>query len=863
MGYSVQIAPEDDLTVCDVEDESTAFVVDPSLNPLVRCSDAKAGVNGRNAPAQVKFGLDEPSTPEIPLPPSPPALQVQQGPNKSQALVVISHVFVFILGLVLLWLSWPLKLVLTTYRNLQTGAIMDLAVYIVVYFLVAEPLVLLPWTSWDLLTGDYEAVLQGSQDMDFRLVGWLLPKVPWPKGSNSKIAALGRCRRPACVAAATGMVPVESTRAYSLRSINVTVHGSASKWDISANKSKQALQSSAASPSGQDEKEIGSLAPRSDTLKKGEVLAQMRTASLSMWRAVDSQKGGVGKDRDILVAVKKQFDKGADLNFPNAQGKTLLMRTAEHAHISTLRYLLENNANPNMQCADVDIDDCGNTALHEALKLSGRRVSSDEAYQATIEALLEDPRTDVCMYNAQGETPYMMASTPLQRQQLQPKVVTWKAICMALKSNVDMDSVANALASLVPAGMQQHCLRLPDLLFCEQEGSKKELRSRRTMIWNLFLKPMMEVCTARSLSKDEKSVLMYVWDATTGPPWSPQHVHNAAISKIRHAARADYAMDMQTTLQKVMKTFEKQLMPTKEALLADPYGITLCAKPANDQRVPDKDMQHGRFHPVPVWALQKNLSAAAKELQMVGALDSADEFCDLLQQGWHQSFDKPQKAYFADPTSLHFWMGLVTLWMLALHGQIAPAFESTMKAFAKDSDDGESEFHNGGMKKFPRIMVKAQEYIKEKQLIGWEQEVLSPLWVVDVLRCTFHVATAERALQVEDALMAALPLVRSKNGFHPAAKTLGGYADRKFNLLFDEHTHIGRVSLFVEVQLLLSSYVAAKQRMHGCYRVARGDFCDFDMGLQEVAYTKRRYSYDGLPVLSTVVDARSGERYIM
>merc|ERR1719199_1443737 len=136
------------------------------------------------------------------------------------------------------------------------------------------------------------------------------------------------------------------------------------------------------------------------------------------------------------------------------------------------------------------------------------------------------------------------------------------------------------------------------------------------------------------------------------------------------------------------------------------------------------------------------------------------------------------------------------------------------------------------------MMVKAREYIKEKELDGWEEKVSAPFHVVDILRCTFTVTSAKRNLEISETLLqlrdpASAPrpcftLIRSKNGHHPRAEksNMGGYADRKLNLAMTlPTTSLGApVTIVTEVQILLTEYSKVKKRMHACYRAARGDF---------------------------------------
>ena len=126
-------------------------------------------------------------------------------------------------------------------------------------------------------------------------------------------------------------------------------------------------------------------------------------------------------------------------------------------------------------------------------------------------------------------------------------------------------------------------------------------------------------------------------------------------------------------------------------------------------------------------------------------------------------------------------------------------------------------------------MAKSFEYAEEHELIDFEQQVTSPLYVVDVLRCTYQLSTAERLLEVRDAIRTELPNARTKNGYSREAKASMGYRDMKLNVLF-KCGESG--SVITEVQLMLNVNVESKKKMHAVYRVVRGDFSTADVDSQ-------------------------------
>ena len=69
------------------------------------------------------------------------------------------------------------------------------------------------------------------------------------------------------------------------------------------------------------------------------------------------------------------------------------------------------------------------------------------------------------------------------------------------------------------------------------------------------------------------------------------------------------------------------------------------------------------------------------------------------------------------------------------------------------------------MKKFQRVLTKALEYADEFELKTFEEKVLAPLYVIDVLRCMYVVDSPERLLELKEAIESELVNLRTKNGY--------------------------------------------------------------------------------------------------
>jgi hypothetical protein len=293
-----------------------------------------------------------------------------------------------------------------------------------------------------------------------------------------------------------------------------------------------------------------------------------------------------------------------DLSFPDSAGRTFLLLSAQRGRVGCANYLLDQNADPNAQ------DDHGRTALH---------LSKDSSF---VGRLLNHPLINPCLYNEDGQTPYMAAHGKDRVDLLRPHI-PFEAIEIALKQ-ASPGLQAAALHGLCTSGVLE--LRLPDLLFCCHEGGAPELARRRLALWQLILEPMMEEATKRPFSKTEKSIFMYSWEASAGPP------------NFGTGARSGYAEQLQIRLTEVMQTFSKELDPVRSEILQDPFGAALARRPPTDIYVEaSEDMRHSRFLNCSNlgWAVEQDLCAAARELQSVGALKSADELCDILLLGRH------------------------------------------------------------------------------------------------------------------------------------------------------------------------------------------------------------------------------------
>ena len=112
-------------------------------------------------------------------------------------------------------------------------------------------------------------------------------------------------------------------------------------------------------------------------------------------------------------------------------------------------------------------------------------------------------------------------------------------------------------------------------------------------------------------------------------------------------------------------------------------------------------------------------------------------------------------------------------------------------------------------------MAKAFEYKDEFHLEGFEAQVLAPLYVIDVLRCTFELQSPERMLHLRKNIKAALPVAREKNGYSRRFEATGGYRDIKIDALFP--CGPAGAHVITEIQMALDANVQLKRRSHELY----------------------------------------------
>ena len=557
---------------------------------------------------------------------------------------------------------------------------------------------------------------------------------------------------------------------------------------------------------------------------------KLREREEHMIRYTSVGKGGSFFDKCCAHVVEIGCKAGAGVNRVDEDNWTVMMNATRHGFWKTVQLCYENGSNVDGQGSDD-----GASNLHLAIDplQHGKMVFRSRVFCDTpavpsskfIQLLLNDDRLDPCAVNFAGLTAYMVAFLPEHVEALRPQP-SWALVENVLLTT-GLEACPQALFNLIAGtdkrgtSFSARRLRFRDLLFCHHEGDDAELTRRRDLLFHRFLGPFMKVCTERQLKGDERHMFLHAWEASKG-----SRQGGALID-----GRKTYAREFDKVVDATMSAFEDELRPVREALLHDAEeGGKLLSE------LPEVEIAPGVLEPIsqtslipdsesselmaePAWALSRDLKAAYLDLKRIGVINDASDLCLLLSIGENHLLPRREKAVFKDASSLDFWMGMVALYCLGLHKLVEPDFKKHLEPIGIDG-----ELRLAPMKTFPRVIAKSHEYIEEKHLKSWKEQVFSPFHVLDVLRCSFTVQTARRSLEIGEVLLRQIPLVRSKNGHHVGAQTAGGYADRKLNLAMTVAHPLGQITVVVEVQLVLMPFLVAKKRMHAVYRVSRGDF---------------------------------------
>ena len=322
----------------------------------------------------------------------------------------------------------------------------------------------------------------------------------------------------------------------------------------------------------------------------------------------------------------------------------------------------------------------------------------------------------------------------------------------------------------------------------------------------------------------------------------------------RHGHRAEFDAIMSET----MSIFAHQLAREYKSLSSQPRGPELLAIPSSQyfSQMGSSDLQQNSptVSGSPSWLKLGGqhgdlASACQATFYSSGLLGSSSELCDLIQRGIHRLLTPEESNLILKypphlnrgATPLSFWLSFLCLSTIQHHMGLQLEFATFMssRVDAASSTTGERLFPRGvlfkmaPLKRYERIREKALEYWTELKFERTIEGACAAVGrVVDIVRCSFVVPTASAMIDVYNYFCSTtlevdgIKAIRCKNEHNKdAACGSGGYRDIKFNLLFQSRKTSGlNGRAIMEVQIILSSFLAVKKKMHAVYRVDRGDF---------------------------------------
>jgi hypothetical protein len=470
---------------------------------------------------------------------------------------------------------------------------------------------------------------------------------------------------------------------------------------------------------------------------------------------------------------------------------------------------------------------------------------------------------------------------------------TWGAVKQALGAAADGAGAVRAVLALLPEGGGLRPLQLFDMLWCKKLETDAVARvARRRLVFEQLIAPLVREAPVRKLEPEEKALLVRACQATAGVQQGEGgasagsthmgfacyasgacpivgkrftkrdvrfglhdasgsfHLCETEFNKldageqelfecVSAAGREGHREPFDELLRATMEQFAAQLRAEYDAVAAMPGGAALLALPATE-------LLHGTAKealrqdaeaiggPAP-WLAEGadgDLASAYRcALAPSGVVGSPEALCKLLQCGQHPLLKEARPAHFDSTVKPKaFWQHMCALQSVVRHEPLNAEFH----AHIKDKLDGVHGacFKDAPLKGYDRIAVKAAQYHAELGLPNTPVAAgTAAARVIDIVRCSFEVPSAEAALALCAWLDAATLLehgvraLRRKNGFHTDAPSAGGYRDVKYNLLFQSAKVGGAMGrAIVEVQIILQAYLKVKKKMHAVYRIDRGDF---------------------------------------
>eukprot|EP00746_Dinoflagellata_sp_MGD_P156128 gnl/MRDRNA2_/MRDRNA2_85707_c0_seq2.p1 gnl/MRDRNA2_/MRDRNA2_85707_c0~~gnl/MRDRNA2_/MRDRNA2_85707_c0_seq2.p1 ORF type:complete len:787 (+),score=142.50 gnl/MRDRNA2_/MRDRNA2_85707_c0_seq2:26-2362(+) len=522
-----------------------------------------------------------------------------------------------------------------------------------------------------------------------------------------------------------------------------------------------------------------------------------------------------GKAAFVKSSVEYLIVRRADPNVVNEHNHSVLVHAALCDNVEVVRYLVGlPKVRQNIDLADGKQQ----TALHYA--------KSSEAARLLLAA-----GADASLANHDGYTAFMLANNEVQRELSEPPWgIDWSVVEAHLQES----------EHLIPPAA-----RLCDLLWSPHLSADEQQKRLDTVVSRCIL-PLVEINSSKGLRSLQKDSLAKALESTKCPRF---RVHELSF-EMKHYRGSTY----DTALKEAMNTFKSQLEEARESLRSNPdEAITsmLFIPPVAERLHADykwlKEWREDAWlsqlvaELIPNWLIKRNLCGALEALVSVEAIHSASEFSDLLrgQHPWFQGV--AFLHYFQDPKEDVFWLALFVLYDLGKTTLISNDFQKAVQLAMDLPKD--STFVAAPVKGFKRIMEKLLQYCTYLEDKSFEKKIQCAAEVVDKARNSITCNTGEQLCSmvsqfaelegkevfVRPGVQVRLTSIQRKSTFEKPAG--GGWADFKYWTLVEEVFHdtgtdeprVG-YALVAETQLILSSYLVVKKRMHMVYGAVRGDY---------------------------------------
>lgn len=599
------------------------------------------------------------------------------------------------------------------------------------------------------------------------------------------------------------------------------------------------------------------------------------------WKA--TQELVQGMSRNEGATVKELLAKRADVNYKDKDGWTALSAAVFWGKKDAAEAILRSSSASHSRLRIDTQNTRGRSALHIAARkgrveliplLLSHKADVDlldadgwaPLHHATFNGLdecvveLVNKGASLVQTTDNGFTPYMLSTLPSCAGTLtestidviQPAAAVnfTKKLIPILNSSNPVYQKLEDLLSLPTVGYCTKNLRLYEQFFSGRTGPNKvrlqkvwqniacdllrRLRSGETDIepggphlTNERNRELEE--ERRRRLRDQQNFIMQWFEDTQGPPPSVDWTHDS---------REAYREELDTVVKEEVGAFKAKLQEAYGKLEDEEGGDDLCAIDALEVIDPVYLTQTGA-HPILTWLDSMDVAEcfeAMRRLHIAGMGKDDDEalyiFMDLMCTNY--DFDSGKG----------FWDNIYRMWLqhYAQAGQLD--FQAKVRTVVNSfnskhsSEPGMAAIYTGvAPKSYQRMKLKEADLPPPRNEA--ETRFRSAAFL-DVVRAQVAVDSPQAAAVLLNDFFRpmtvrenSMKLVRVVNGFHKDAKVQHGYRDVVLNVFFNGGTraalcgrpHVSNtIGIVGEVQIVLNSFLAEKQRMYLLSKYLAGDF---------------------------------------